>query len=129
MVPPTIIQNRFRAAERSWDVDLRRWAATQTQGEVKYQGFWTLTGNPGVWDREGGFVAELAEGAGVSRAAAWYVLLMEAGVVVLNGTGDLEHMREDLEVGGRVRKWRETEEGREVWARCWGGFRELVGGC
>ncbi|KAK3293411.1 NADP-dependent oxidoreductase domain-containing protein, partial [Chaetomium fimeti] len=102
--PPSIIQNRFRAAERRWDISVRTWCATHNAG---YQGFWTLTGNPLVWQQQqsapengdGGFVARVARGAGLSRAGAWYALLMvRAGVVVLNGTGDGAHMREDLEV-------------------------------
>jgi hypothetical protein len=96
--------------------------------DVKYQGFWTLTGNVATWQRKGGFVAELAERAGVSAAEAWYVLVMEAGVVVLNGTGDKGHMREDLDVKRKVEEWRKTKEGEEVWGRCWGAFKRLIDG-
>ncbi|KAK4102615.1 Aldo/keto reductase [Parathielavia hyrcaniae] len=139
-VPPAIVQNRFRATENKWDRDVRAWCSSSSSSTsqqvlpeattTRYQGFWTLTGNAATWQREGGFVQELAEHAGVSLAAAWYVLLMEAGVVVLNGTGDGAHMREDLEAWGRVREWRRTAaaaEGEEVWGRCWERFRGLIG--
>jgi diketogulonate reductase-like aldo/keto reductase len=135
---PMIVQNRFRAAERNWDLDIRAWCASrneilslefgsQEQEKVKYQGFWTLTGNPGTWQRAG-FVRELAEAAGISLAAAWYVLIMEIGVVVLNGTSDPAHMREDLDARRKVTAFRSTEAGEEVWRRCWGEFKRLIGG-
>ncbi|KAK4240292.1 NADP-dependent oxidoreductase domain-containing protein [Achaetomium macrosporum] len=134
--PPMIVQNRFCAAERSWDRDIRAWCAdqnqtlsrgsgSQQQEKVKYQGFWTLTGNPGTWQRAG-FVRELADAAGISLAAAWYVLIMEAGVVVLNGTSDAAHMREDLDARRKVEAFRGTEGGEEVWRRCWGEFKGLI---
>lgn len=145
--PPTIIQNRFYATETGpaaaaaaaaaaaggdeeeeeeeegrYDAGVRAWCKRHG---AKYQGFWTLTGNARAWRSEG-FVRELAEGAGISRAAAWYVLLMDDGVVVLNGTGDVGgHMREDLAAWGRVEAWRAA--GNEAaWRRCWGGFRRLL---
>ncbi|AEO61887.1 hypothetical protein MYCTH_2312612 [Thermothelomyces thermophilus ATCC 42464] len=126
-VLPQIVQNRFRAAERAWDADVRAWCAERA---VSYQAFWTLTANGAVWRQQrAGFVADVARGAGVSPAGAWYALLMlAAGLVVLNGTTDPAHMREDLEVLERVRRWRETAEGREVWGRCATEFGRLVGG-
>lgn len=137
----SIVQNRFRAAERSWDREIRAWcrAAREREREggggaaaaVVYQGFWTLTGNVSTWQQQqqgGGFVAELARGAGVELAEAWYALVMEAGVVVLNGTGDRDHMRGDLAVRGRMAEWRATEEGSRVWERCWGAFKQLIDG-
>ncbi|KAK4156669.1 NADP-dependent oxidoreductase domain-containing protein [Chaetomidium leptoderma] len=142
--PPVVVQNRFRGSERQWDREVRAWVVAQQQqrrqgggasGEVvRYQGFWTLTGNVAVWQQQqqqqegGGFVQDLAQGAGVSLAAAWYVLVMEAGVVVLNGTGHQGHMREDLEAADKVAAWRGTEEGGRVWQRCWGRFEALIGG-
>lgn len=64
-VYPTVIQNRFRRAERRWDYELRRWCANQNstrwKGEkrTRYQGFWALTGNRGDWPTQK-FVRELA---------------------------------------------------------------------
>lgn len=120
-----IIQNRLRAAEHAWDLSTRSWCASRP--DTTYQGFWTLTGNSGVWPRAR-FVGAVAEGAGISRAAAWYVLLMEARVTVLNGTGDAAHMREDLDALGRVREWRgRGEEESGVWEEAWREFGEAVG--
>ncbi|KAK4135574.1 Aldo/keto reductase [Trichocladium antarcticum] len=125
----SIVQNRFCAAEHAFDRAVRAWCAAQQQSPVAYQGFWTLTGNRGVWDAAW-FVRALADGVpgGLSRAAAWYVLVRSAGVVVLNGTGDVAHMREDQGAWERVAAWRAgEEEGARVWERCVAGFRELVG--
>ncbi|KAK1754562.1 NADP-dependent oxidoreductase domain-containing protein [Echria macrotheca] len=124
-VPPTIVQNRIRRAERAFDVDVRRWCADRGPS-VKYQGFWTLTGNRAEWPTAG-FVGRVAEGAGVGREVAWYALLMAADVVVLNGTTSAEHMRGDLEGVEKVRKWREGDEGRVAWEECWKEFLGMVG--
>ncbi|KAK3343767.1 NADP-dependent oxidoreductase domain-containing protein [Lasiosphaeria hispida] len=124
--PPAIIQNRFHAAT-GFDLAIRRWAAAH---DATYQGFWTLTGNRGVWTAPapGGFVERLSQGAGVEPATAWYALLVAEGVVVLNGTTDpLGRGREDLEGLEKVAAWRATEEGGVAWEGCLGEFRGLVG--
>ncbi|KAK4186571.1 NADP-dependent oxidoreductase domain-containing protein [Podospora australis] len=120
---PKIVQNRFRAGEYNWDLQTRNFCKERY---IKYQGFWTLTGNPGVWQtRE--FVGRIAEGAVVGRAEAWYSLMLEEGITVLNGTTSQEHMKGDLEGVERVREWRGTKEGGEVWEGCFESFKKLVG--
>lgn len=120
---PFIVQNRFRAAEYSWDFETRQFCKEKG---IKYQGFWTLTGNPGVWQTQE-FVREVAEGAGVGMAEAWYTLMMDAGgIVVLNGTTNEGRMKGDLEAAGKVKQWRETGEGRAGWERAVQGFKGLV---
>ncbi|KAK3321104.1 NADP-dependent oxidoreductase domain-containing protein [Cercophora scortea] len=101
--PPEIkiVQNRFiRERTGGWDHKVRSWCLDHG---AEYQGFWTLTGNRGVWER--GFateeephlsVAALADMAKISRATAWYVLLSKMGVTVLNGTTSEKHMSDDL---------------------------------
>jgi diketogulonate reductase-like aldo/keto reductase len=129
---PSIVQNRFHAVERRWDTQVRAWCRARREfdrAEAYYQAFWTLTANPDVWRGPDAkwFVRELAQHAGVSPAAAWYVLLMDgAGLVVLNGTSNSTHMRDDLEARAKVAAWAATEEGREPWIRCVEGFKEMV---
>lgn len=126
-VPPRIVQNRIRRVERNFDIDVRRWvAARRVQDVTRYQGFWTLTGNRDEW-RRAEFVGRVAAGAGVERETAWYALLLAMDVVVLNGTTSESHMRGDLEGLEKVKKWRETEAGGEVWNGCWREFVEMVG--
>ncbi|KAK3386934.1 NADP-dependent oxidoreductase domain-containing protein [Podospora didyma] len=121
--PPSIVQNRFRRAERAWDAAIRRWC---TECDMAYQGFWTLTGNRADWPTAP-FVRELADAAGVELETAWYALIQAVGVVVLNGTTNPAHMREDLEGTKKIAEWRETDEGKAVWDPCFAAFRELVG--
>lgn len=123
-VPPTIVQNRIRRAERAFDVDVRRWCAGRTPA-VRYQGFWALTGNRDEWPHAG-FVGRVAAGAGVERPVAWYALLSAARVVVLNGTTDTAHMRGDLEGLEKVEAWR-GGEGKQEWETCWAEFTQRVG--
>ncbi|KAK0639306.1 NADP-dependent oxidoreductase domain-containing protein [Cercophora newfieldiana] len=125
-VPPLIIQNRIRRVERAFDIDTRRWVASRAQLGTRYQGFWTLTGNRGEW-QTAEFVGRVASGTGVERPTAWYALLLAADVVVLNGTTSQEHMRGDLEGLEKVKAWRETETGKEMWDGCWREFVEMIG--
>lgn len=124
-VQPSVIQNRFRAQERQWDLGVRKWCKNRG-GTTKYQGFWTLTGNRHEYHSQG-FVKELAEAAGISKETAWYSLILAMNIVILNGTTSEKHMREDLDAIGKVARWRGTDEGREVWERCFQGFKDLVG--
>ncbi|KAL2117033.1 hypothetical protein VTJ04DRAFT_9201 [Mycothermus thermophilus] len=141
--PPSIVQNPLYGGPRGrWDRGVRSWCASTTSSpaggeggageeeKVKYQAFWTLTANASIWRPPGGewFVRDVARGAGVSPAGAWYALLMGSGVVVLNGTTNPERMREDLKVLDKINKWRETEEGKKAWERCWKRLGEVLDG-
>ncbi|KAK4167383.1 NADP-dependent oxidoreductase domain-containing protein [Cladorrhinum sp. PSN259] len=126
-VKPYVVQNRFRAAEYSWDFKTRKFCK---ENGIKYQGFWTLTGNPDVWQRKE-FVRDVAEGSGVGLAEAWYCLMRDGGsteIVVLNGTTNEERMKGDLDAVGKVKAWRESDGGKQVWERSVKEFRELVDG-
>ena len=123
-VPPAIVQNRIRRSERAFDIDVRRWCAGQTP-VVRYQGFWTLTGNRSEWPHAG-FVGRVAEGAGVERPVAWYALLMAAQVVILNGTTDAAHMRGDLDGLKKVETWREGK-GKQEWDISFAEFTQMIG--
>ncbi|KAK4204659.1 putative NAD(P)H-dependent D-xylose reductase [Triangularia verruculosa] len=122
-----IIQNRIRAAEYNWDIATRRFCCEKN---IRYQGFWTLTGNVDVWRNER-VVRDVRDGVGLGGLEeAWYALLMEGeGVTVLDGTTNGEHMRGDLEVVRKVREWRgENEKNEERWGRWVEEFRGVVGG-
>jgi diketogulonate reductase-like aldo/keto reductase len=123
MVKPSVVQNRFRRAEHAWDHATR--AFCRREG-IAYQGFWTLTGNRTEWPVLP-FVGAVADGAGVGKATAWYSLLLADGITVLNGTTDEAHMREDLEGLDKIKVWRETDAGKEVWEKCLREFKTMVG--
>lgn len=118
-VKPQVVQNRFYPQTR-YDVQLR--AFCREQG-IEYQSFWTLTGNPHLVQTKP--VLRLAQGAGVSAAVALYALVVDLGIVVLNGTTSSEHMREDLEGVGKVREWAKGNGGE--WEQARVAIRKLVG--
>ncbi|KAK0674447.1 putative NAD(P)H-dependent D-xylose reductase [Cercophora samala] len=123
----SIVQNRLRGDEYNWDINTRKFCR---ESGIRYQGFWTLTGNVNVWRHEK-VVREVKEGVGLgSLEEAWYALLMVGeGVTVLDGTTKVEHMRGDLGVEGRVRDWRgEGGENEERWRGWVGEVRGLIGG-
>ena len=91
-VKPGVVQNRFYN-RTGYDRDLR--AFCQNHG-VAYQGFWTITGNRNVVSSP--VVAEIASRLGKPPVSVYYRALMQLGVVVLDGTKSMDHMREDLEV-------------------------------
>ncbi|OIW23338.1 Aldo/keto reductase [Coniochaeta ligniaria NRRL 30616] len=112
--PPAVVQNRFAASEHGWDAATRSLCASS---KIAYQGFWTLTANQREWQTSD-YVGAVAAGAGVSRAVAWYSLMIGMDIVVLNGTTNVDHMREDLAGLGRIVEWRATEEGEKVFEQC-----------
>lgn len=91
-VKPAVVQNRFYA-QTGYDAPLRQWCA---KNGVIYQGFWTLTANPHILASE--TVRDLAIKHGRSEAQVFYRFLTQLGIVPLNGTTSLAHMREDLDI-------------------------------
>lgn len=117
--PPAVVQNRFTAREYQWDWATRSLCAARN---ITYQGFWTLTANYKEW-QTADFVAAVARGAAVSRAVAWYSLLMAMDIVVLNGTRSADHMREDLAGLDKVRTWRDTPDGKRIFEESLGALK------
>lgn len=98
-IKPSVVQNRFYP-QTQYDGPLRAFCS---QHGITYQSFWTLTGNPHLL--KSGSVNTLAKSAQVSPAIALYALVMDIGIVVLNGTTSAEHMEEDLAGVRKVREW------------------------
>ena len=99
LIKPSVVQNRFYPQTR-YDVPLR--AFCREHG-IMYQSFWTLTGNPELLKSKP--VISLAEASRVDRSVALYALVMDLGVMVLNGTTSSEHMRQDLQGVKCVGQW------------------------
>lgn len=118
-IKPSIVQNRFHAWT-GYDVPLRAFCR---EHEIKYQSFWTLTGNPELLESKP--VIALAQGAEIGRPVALYALVMDLDIDVLNGTTSAEHMREDLYGMRAGRRWVEKNE--EQWKEIRMQFRELIG--
>jgi len=91
-IKPTVVQNRC-FANRGWDRDVR--TICQKHG-VMYQGFSLLTANPYVLRHPQ--VITMAKRLGVETPQIIFRFAMQAGMVPLTGTTNLEHMKEDLKV-------------------------------
>jgi diketogulonate reductase-like aldo/keto reductase len=101
-VKPAVVQNRFHAETR-YEIPLR--AFCREQGII-FQSFWTLTGNIHLLKSD--VVAELAQAAKVGRPVALYALVIDQGVMVLNGTTSSDNMHADLEGIRKMREWAES---------------------
>jgi diketogulonate reductase-like aldo/keto reductase len=99
IVKPSVVQNRFYPQTR-YDVPLRAFCRERN---IMYQSFWTLTGNLSLLKSKP--VNALAHATNVELPVALYALVMEQGVMVLNGSTSTEHMRGDLEGIRSVREW------------------------
>ncbi|KAL1801537.1 hypothetical protein ACET3X_001879 [Alternaria dauci] len=119
-VKPAVVQNRFYP-DTYYDVELREFCRLN---DIVYQSFWTLTGNPGLLKSKP--VAALAKATDVGLPVALYALVMDQGIVVLNGTTSTEHMRGDLDGIRKVREWAKLNE--KEFESISEGFFYLVGG-
>ena len=93
-VRPAFVQNRC-FARLGWDRDVRE--VCRDEGVV-YQGFSLLTANGP--ELASPALGRIAARHGASRAQVVFRLALELGMVVLTGTTDPAHMREDLAIGG-----------------------------
>jgi len=91
-VKPMAVQNRC-FANRGWDRQVRE--ICQAQG-IMYQGFSLLTANPYVLRHPD--VIAIARRLGVQPEQVIFRFAMQAGMVPLTGTTNLQHMTEDLRV-------------------------------
>jgi len=119
-VKPAVVQNRFYA-DTKYDIALRKFCAEKG---IVYQSFWTLSANPRLL--RSGVVREVAGRLQVAPVNALYVLVLGLGnTVVLNGTKDLGHMREDWEAVERAKEYGEKDE--KGWQALLGAFRKVIG--
>jgi diketogulonate reductase-like aldo/keto reductase len=118
-VKPAVVQNRFYPQTR-YDVPLRNYCK---EHNIMYQSFWTLTGNPSLLQSQP--VAALARAVGVEIPVALYALVMDQGVMVLNGSTSSEHMKMDLEGIQKVREW--AVEKPQEFSSITQAFRSIVG--
>ncbi|KAJ4350418.1 uncharacterized protein N0V89_009039 [Didymosphaeria variabile] len=117
-IKPAVVQNRFYQQTR-YDVPLRSFC---NENGITYQSFWTLTGNPRLLGS--GPIKTLSGSTGVSDSVALYALVVDQGIVVLNGTTSAVHMEEDLSGIRRVREWAKAHE--NEWSQISHGFRNSI---
>ncbi|KID75894.1 Aldo-keto reductase family 1 member C23-like protein [Metarhizium brunneum] len=120
-VKPSVVQNRFYDGTE-YETRIRAYCRGK---DIVFQSFWTLSANPSLV--KSGPVKLVARGAGVEVAAAYYALVIGLeGVVVLDGTTNESHMKEDLEGLERVGVWAEGP-GASDWASALAAFKDLIG--
>lgn len=119
-IKPQVVQNRFHAAT-AYDVALRDFCLARG---IRYQSFWTLTGNPALL--RSGVVVGLARASGVLGEVVLYALVQALGVTVLNGT--TTHMRSDLQGLEKLETWKGAgADNAAVWERHLKAFAHMVG--
>ncbi|KAF2194000.1 aldo-keto reductase-like protein [Zopfia rhizophila CBS 207.26] len=117
-IKPSVVQNRFYP-DTKYDVPLRDFCQKRN---ISYQSFWTLTGNPKLLKSEA--VAMLAASAKVSGSLALYSLVVDLGIIVLNGTSSVQHMEEDLAGVVEVRQW--ALENEREWDQIRAAFLRMI---
>lgn len=119
-IKPAVVQNRFYA-DTGYDAAVRAFCR---QHDMIYQSFWTLTANLRLLRSRP--VAELANLAGISKAAAVYALVLGLqNTVVLDGTTNDAHMVDDLQSLDRIIAL--IEKNPDAWAAVMGEFHQLIG--
>ena len=90
-IPPRFVQNRCYA-ELGWDRDVRKFC---TANALIYQGFSLLTANRNLLAQPS--LGRLAQRHGRSIGQIVFRFAVDAGIVPLTGTTDVNHMRADLD--------------------------------
>jgi diketogulonate reductase-like aldo/keto reductase len=96
-VKPSILQNRFYA-ESNFDTEIR--AFCKEKG-ILYQSFWTLTASRDALKTAE--IRELADVKGLTPQTLMYAFMMTLGHTPLDGTTNVKHMQEDIEVESRIK--------------------------
>lgn len=89
-IKPKVIQNRFYE-DTNYDKDIRRFCKEKG---IIYQSFWTLSANPHILENPN--VRKAAERRGVPTTSLFFAYLRQTGIVVLTGTKNVQHMKDDL---------------------------------
>jgi len=90
-VKPSFVQNRCFARTR-WDSDVRTFCRRQG---IAYQGFSLLTAN--VKELQAARFRQIVTRVGKTPAQVVFGFALQAGMLPLTGTTNMNHMREDLE--------------------------------
>ena len=91
-IQPRFVQNRCYAA-RGWDKQIRQFCSANG---IAYQGFSLLTANQAVMAHNK--LVQIAERHGRTICQIIFRFAIDIGIIVLTGTTNFDHMREDLNV-------------------------------
>jgi diketogulonate reductase-like aldo/keto reductase len=95
-IKPSVLQNRFYP-DSGFDVELRRFCRDHG---VKYQSFWTLTGN--IRALRNSRVVQMAKSKELTEMTLMYAFMMRMGHIPLCGTTSKAHMLEDVAIMERM---------------------------
>jgi len=92
-VKPSVLQNRFYS-DSDYDRDIRKFCAAKG---ILYQSFWTLTANG--HHLQSMAILSAAQRRGITPAEVWFRYLVQRhNIVVLTGTKNETHMKQDLNI-------------------------------
>lgn len=119
-IKPSVVQNRFYK-QTGYDALLRRFC---NDHGIIYQAFWTLTANPSIVKSKE--VVLLGQQAGISPAQAFYCLLLGLdNLIVLNGTTNEEHMKNDWAAVAQMEAW--VQKHPHQWESSLKAFQATIG--
>ena len=118
-VKPAVVQNRFYRSTK-FDSQVRDYCRTHS---IIYEAFWTLTANPAFLKSR--LLQEAGRQMGLSPEQTWYCLILGLeDTVILNGTGSVLHMREDIAALARARTW--AVDHSDAWNQFMRDFESLI---
>jgi len=92
-VKPSVLQNRFYD-DTDYDREIRKFCA---ETRILYQSFWTLTANGHLFRRSP--IANAAQKRAITPAEVWFRYLVQRhNIVILTGTKNETHMKQDLNI-------------------------------
>jgi len=92
-VKPSVLQNRFYD-DTDYDKKIRKFCAEKG---ILYQSFWTLSANGHLLRTK--VIADAAQARGITPAEVWFRYLVQRhNIVILTGTKNETHMKEDLNI-------------------------------
>ena len=97
-IKPAVVQNRFYG-DSGYDVSIRKFCL---EHGMEYQSFWTLGANRHFLRHAR--VQYLAREKNLSPETILYATAMKLGITPLDGTTNLEHMKEDMNLLRRLRQ-------------------------
>lgn len=120
-IKPMVVQNRFYQGTE-YDVPVR---ALCRETGILYEAFWTVSANPQLLHTQP--VLTLSSGLGIEKAVALYALIVGLGnTAILNGTTNMERMKNDLEGLAETTEWASLEASSKDWETAMKQFRSLV---
>ena len=109
-IKPSVLQNRFHD-QTYYDVKLRE--ICKAYG-VKYQSFWTLTAPANRKAMADPVWKDMAKDKGLTPQTLMYAYMMSMGHLPLDGSKNVDHMKEDVELMMRFQNGDEVLDEDEI---------------